>query len=59
MFILQICRLCSKASLFRKFKSGLLPKNGWEKIAPIKTWGGFDIDYEWQMPLLKHRLKLK
>ena len=41
-------------------KSGLLPQK-WmgKKIAPIKTWGGFDIDYEWQMPLLKHRLKLK
>ena len=41
-------------------KSGLLPQK-WmgKKIAPIKTWGGFDIDYEWQMPLLKHRLKQK
>ena len=31
-------------------KSGLLPQK-WmgKKIAPIKTWGGFDIDYEWQM----------
>ena len=40
--------------------SGLLPQKWMGKnIAPIKTWGGFDIDYEWQMPLLKYRLKFK
>mgnify|MGYP001281992492 FL=1 len=41
-----------------KLKDGLLPQK-WmgNKIAPIKSWAGFDIDYEWQMPLLKYRLK--
>tara|TARA_A100001011_G_scaffold392365_1_gene479769 strand:+ start:893 stop:1621 length:729 start_codon:yes stop_codon:yes gene_type:complete len=41
-------------------KSGLLPQK-WmgKKIAPIKSWAGFDIDYEWQMPLLKYRIKRK
>ena len=41
-------------------KDGLLPQK-WmgKKIMPIKSWGGFDIDYEWQMPLLKYRLKFK
>lgn len=41
-------------------RNGLLPQKWMGKnIAPIKTWGGFDIDYEWQMPLLKYRLKFK
>ena len=41
-----------------KLKDGLLPQK-WmgKKIAPIKSWAGFDIDYEWQMPLLEYRLK--
>ena len=27
------------------------------KIAPIYSEAGFDIDYEWQMPLLKYWIK--
>jgi CMP-N-acetylneuraminic acid synthetase len=40
-------------------KNGLLPQK-WmgKKIAPIKSYAGFDIDYNWQTPLLEHRLKL-
>lgn len=39
-------------------KNGLLPQK-WmgKKIAPIKSFAGFDIDYEWQTPLLEYRLK--
>tara|TARA_A100001015_G_C14922578_1_gene684934 strand:- start:417 stop:1163 length:747 start_codon:yes stop_codon:yes gene_type:complete len=39
-------------------KKGLLPQK-WmgKKIAPIKSYAGFDIDYEWQLPLLEYRLK--
>lgn len=42
---------------------GLLPQK-WmgRRIAPLKQWGGCDVDYEWQMPgvehwLLKHGVK--
>ena len=39
-------------------KKGLLPQK-WmgRKIAPIYSEAGFDIDYEWQMPLLKYWIK--
>lgn len=37
---------------------GLLPQK-WmgQKIYPLKQWGGLDVDYEWQMPLVEHWLK--
>ncbi len=39
-------------------KNNLLPQK-WmgKKIAPIKSWGGLDIDYEWQLPQAVHWLK--
>jgi CMP-N-acetylneuraminic acid synthetase len=39
-------------------KNGLLPQK-WmgKKIAPIKSYGGCDVDYEWQLPLVEHWLK--
>jgi len=38
--------------------SGLLPQK-WmgQKIYPIKQWGGMDVDYEWQIPLVEYWLK--
>lgn len=37
--------------------SGLLPQK-WmgKKIMPIKSWGGCDVDYKWQIPGVKHWL---
>lgn len=37
---------------------GLLPQK-WmgQNIAPLKQWGGFDVDYSWQLPLAKHWLE--
>jgi hypothetical protein len=37
---------------------GLLPQK-WmgQRIYPLKQWGGLDVDYEWQMPLVEHWLK--
>jgi len=39
-------------------KSGLLPQR-WmgKKIAPIPSWGGCDVDYEWQIPMVEFWLK--
>ena len=39
-------------------KNGLLPQK-WmgKKIAPIKSYGGCDIDYDWQLPSVEHWLK--
>lgn len=36
---------------------GTLPQK-WmgKKIYPLKQWGGFDVDYEWQMPLVEYWL---
>ena len=38
--------------------SGLLPQK-WmgQKICPIKQWGGCDVDYEWQIPMVEFWLK--
>jgi len=39
-------------------KTGLLPQK-WmgKKIASITSWGGCDVDYEWQMPMVEFWLK--
>lgn len=39
-------------------ENGLLPQK-WmgQKIYPLKQWGGFDIDYEWQIPMAVYWLK--
>jgi len=38
-------------------ESGLLPQK-WmgKKIMPIKSWGGCDVDYKWQIPGVEHWL---
>lgn len=37
---------------------GLLPQK-WmgQRISPILSWGGCDVDYEWQLPLVEYWLK--
>jgi hypothetical protein len=37
---------------------GILPQK-WmgERIYPIKQWGGLDLDYEWQLPLVEYWLE--
>lgn len=39
-------------------ENGLLPQK-WmgRKIYPLKQWGGCDVDYEWQVPLVEYWLK--
>ena len=41
-----------------KLKEGLLPQK-WmgQNIVPIPSWGGCDVDYEWQIPLVEYWLK--
>lgn len=38
--------------------NGLLPQK-WmgQKILPLKQWGGCDVDYEWQLPMIEFWLK--
>lgn len=42
----------------KNIKEGLLPQK-WmgRKIYPLKQWGGLDVDYKWQIPLVEYRLK--
>lgn len=37
---------------------GMLPQK-WmgQRIAPIRSWGGCDVDYEWQLPMVEFWLK--
>ena len=39
-------------------EDGLLPQK-WmgKKIAPIHSWGGCDVDHEWQIPIVEFWLK--
>lgn len=38
--------------------SGLLPQK-WmgQRIAPIRSWGGCDVDYAWQLPMVEYWLR--
>ena len=42
----------------KNINKGLLPQR-WmgQRIYPLKQWGGFDVDYEWQIPVLEYWLK--
>jgi hypothetical protein len=37
---------------------GLLPQK-WmgQKIYPLKQWGGCDVDFEWQVPMVEYWLR--
>lgn len=41
-----------------RLEEGLLPQK-WmgRKIAPLKQWGGCDVDYDWQVPGVEHWLR--
>lgn len=41
-----------------RLEDGLLPQK-WmgQRIAPIRSWGGCDIDYEWQVPMVEFWLR--
>ena len=47
-----------RSRCLENLKDGLLPQK-WmgRKIAPIPSWGGCDVDYEWQMPMIEFWLK--
>lgn len=41
-----------------KLSEGLLPQK-WmgQRICPLKQWGGCDVDYEWQIPMVEYWLR--
>jgi len=41
-----------------RLEDGVLPQR-WmgRRIHPVKQWGGLDVDYEWQIPLVEHWLR--
>ena len=47
-----------RSKCLENLKAGLLPQK-WmgKKIAPIPSWGGCDVDYEWQLPMIEFWLK--
>ena len=47
-----------RPSCLENLEEGLLPQK-WmgRRIYPLKQEGGFDIDYEWQLPMLEYWLK--
>jgi hypothetical protein len=47
-----------KPKCLEHMEDGLLPQK-WmgKKIYPLKSWGGLDVDYEWQIPQIEFWLK--
>jgi CMP-N-acetylneuraminic acid synthetase len=47
-----------RSKCLEEIKNGLLPQK-WmgKKIASIPSWGGCDVDYEWQLPMVEFWLK--
>lgn len=47
-----------RSKCLENLDAGLLPQK-WmgQKIYPLKQWGGLDVDYEWQIPLVEYWLK--
>ena len=47
-----------RARCLENIHDGLLPQR-WmgKRIFPLKQWGGFDVDFEWQLPALEYWLK--
>ena len=47
-----------RSKCLENLKDGLLPQK-WmgKKIASIPSWGGCDVDYEWQLPMIEFWLK--
>lgn len=47
-----------RARCIENIKDGLLPQK-WmgQRIYPLKQWGGFDVDYDWQIPSLEYWIK--
>ena len=47
-----------RARCLNGIEDGLLPQK-WmgKKIYPLKQWGGCDVDYEWQMPMVEYWLR--
>lgn len=43
---------------FERMEEGLLPQK-WmgRRIAPLRQWGGCDVDYEWQLPQVEYWLR--
>jgi len=46
-----------RSHCLERMEDGLLPQK-WmgRRIAPIESWGGCDVDYEWQIPQVEHWL---
>ena len=47
-----------RARCLENIENGLLPQR-WmgQKIYPLKQWGGCDIDFEWQIPMVEYWLR--
>jgi CMP-N-acetylneuraminic acid synthetase len=47
-----------RARCFEHLEEGLLPQK-WmgQKIYPLKQWGGCDVDFRWQIPLVEYWLR--
>ncbi len=58
VYFADVCLSVVRPKCLENIKAGLLPQK-WmgKKIYPIKQWGGCDVDYEWQIPMVEFWLK--
>ncbi|MFQ5650633.1 MAG: cytidylyltransferase domain-containing protein, partial [bacterium] len=58
VYFADVCLSIVRPHCLDDLDYGILPQK-WmgRKIYPIKQWGGLDVDYEWQIPLVEHWLQ--
>ncbi|MBI5240581.1 MAG: cytidylyltransferase [Elusimicrobia bacterium] len=58
VYFADVCLSVVRPRCLENLQDGLLPQK-WmgRRIAPIKNWGGLDVDYEWQLPQVEFWLR--
>jgi hypothetical protein len=58
VYFADVCLSIVRPRCLEDLNYGVLPQK-WmgQKIYPIKQWGGLDVDYQWQLPLVEYWLK--
>jgi hypothetical protein len=58
VYFADVCLSVVKPHCLENIENGVLPQR-WmgRKIYPIKQWGGLDVDFEWQIPMVEFWLK--
>ena len=58
VYFADVCLSVVRSHCLEDLSYGILPQR-WmgQKIYPLKNWGGCDVDFEWQIPLVEYWLR--